>query len=56
MFRTSKFAFTFVLALVTLLPFTTLSAKEKDPVILTSFTTETTLTINGTHGKSRVRP
>ncbi len=57
MFRTFKFAFTFVLALVTLLPFATLSAKEKDPVILTSFTTETTLTINGinlAHGKARV--
>ena len=57
MLRTVKFAFTFVLALVTLLPFATLSAKEKDPVILTSFTTSTTLTINGTdlgHDKARV--
>jgi len=46
MLRPIKFALTFVLALATLLPCAMLSAKE--PVILTSFTTETTLTINGT--------
>ena len=53
MFRAIKFAISFVLVLVTLLPFATLSAKENEneklPVILNSSTTATTLTINGSN-------
>jgi len=61
MFRALRFAISFVLVLVTLLPFATLSAKEneneKKPVILNSSTATTTLTINGSNlapGKAKV--
>jgi len=46
-----------VFALATLVPSATVSAKDKDPVILAAFVTDTTLTINGTNlalGKVRV--